>query len=125
MHAASPKGFAAVARDTADAPLDLHRLMVPRPAATFFMRMRGDSMRPILHPGDLLVIDRSLKPRPGRLVVAAMGGEHIVRRWERDERGTILRAENPRHEPIRPEEMEGYAMFGVVTWVARETKDET
>jgi DNA polymerase V len=119
MHAASPKGFAAVARDSADAPLDLHRLMVPRPAATFFMRMRGDSMRPRLRKGDLLVVDRSLDPGPGRLVVAAVEGEHLVRRWERDPSGdgAILLAEDPKHAPIRTAEVSDFTLFGVVTWV--------
>lgn len=120
MHAASPKGFAAVARDTADAPLDLHRLMVPRPAATFFMRMRGDSMRPVLRPGDLLVVDRSLNPGPGRLVVAAVNGEHLVRRWERDASGELLRAENPRREPLRIAEIADFVVFGVVTWIVKD-----
>ncbi len=126
MHPASPRGFAAVARDHAEAPLDLHRLMVPRPAATFFMRMRGDSMRPLLREGDLLVVDRSLDPRPGRLVVAALDGHHVVRRWERDPAGVgaVLRAENPKHEPIRTAEAPDFVLFGVVTWVAREMFNE-
>ncbi len=124
MHAASPKGFAAVARDHAAAPLDLHRLMVPRPVATFFMRMRGNAMRPVLEPGDLLVVDRSLRPRPGSLVVAAVDGEHVVRRWERDARGPLLVARDPRHPPIRLQEAGEDMLFGVVTWVARETKDD-
>jgi DNA polymerase V len=124
MHAASPKGFAAVARDSADAPLDLHRLMVPRPAATFFMRMRGDSMRPLLREGDLLVVDRSLKPRTGGLVVAVVDEEHIVRRWERDPSseprdGAILRAENPKHPPLRTGEIPDFVLFGVVTWIVK------
>lgn len=119
MHAASPKGFAAVARDTADAPLDLHRLMVPHPAATFFMRMRGDSMRPRLRKGDLLVVDRSREPRPGRLIVAAVNGEHLVRRWERDPsgEGALLMAEDPKHAPMRTAEIPDFIVFGVVTWV--------
>lgn len=82
MEPASPRGFAAVARDHAEAPLDLHTLMVTHPVATFFMRMQGDAMAPLIHPGDLLVVDRSLSPRPGHIVVAAADGRWVTRRWD-------------------------------------------
>lgn len=85
MHAASPKGFAAVARDQAGAKLDLHDLMVPRPAATFFMRASGDAMAPFLCDGDLMVVDRSLAPRDGQVVVVSVDGRWIARRWEYEE----------------------------------------
>ncbi len=120
MHPASPRGFAAVARDHAEAPLDLHRLMVQRPASTFFMKMRGDAMRPSLREGDLLVVDRSLDPRPGRLVVAAVDGSFIVRRWERAGKEAVLRAENPKHPPLHVSDCEDFRLFGVVTWVTRD-----
>lgn len=71
-----------MARDHAEAPLDLHALIVRHPAATFFMRMQGDAMAPLIHPGDLLVVDRSLSPRPGHLVVASADGRWVTRRWE-------------------------------------------
>lgn len=120
MHAASPKGFAAVARDHAEAPLDLHRLMVPRPAATFFMRMQGDAMAPSIRPGDLLVVDRSLEPRANQIVVFAARDEFLVRRWERTPQGVVLRAENPCHPPRRADDLEDFRLFGVVTWTVKE-----
>ena len=120
MHAASPKGFAAVARDHAEAPLDLHRLMVPRPAATFFMRMQGDAMAPSIRSGDLLVVDRSLTPRSGQLIVAAVDGAFLVRRWNRTPHGTILRPDNPGHPALRIETLEDFRLFGVVTWSVKD-----
>lgn len=145
MHPASPRGFAAVARDHAAAALDLHELIVVHPAATFFMRMRGDAMTPLIHAGDLLVVDRSLTPRPGRIVVASVDGRWLTRRWEQhpahgaaphDGRtcgGTprpssagarapwdiVLRAENPRYPALRPDITADLRLFGVVTWIAR------
>ncbi len=77
-----------MARDHAEAPLDLNTLMVARPAATFFMRMRGDAMAPFIHDGDLLVVDRSLTPRPGHIVVASADGRWLTRRWDRLPAGT-------------------------------------
>lgn len=122
MHAASPKGFAAVARDHAEAPLDLHRLMVPRPAATFFMKMQGDAMMPFIRPGDLLVVDRSLEPRANQIVVFAAHGEFLARRWTRTPQGIVLCAENPRHAPRRVSDLEDFRLFGVVTWTVAEMR---
>lgn len=69
-------GFPSPAEEVAEASLDLHALLVRRPAATFFLRMRGDAMRRAgVYEGDLLVVDRSLRPTPGRLVVLATTGE--------------------------------------------------
>lgn len=125
MHAASPKGFAAVARDHAGAALHLHELMVPHPAATFFMRASGDAMAPFLCNGDLMVVDRSRPPRDGLIVVVSVDGRWIARRWEHDEgespeeRGVILRADNPRYPVLRATRVAELEVFGVVTWVAR------
>ncbi|OLP20083.1 hypothetical protein BST81_02265 [Leptolyngbya sp. 'hensonii'] len=66
--------------------LDLNALLVKRPAATFFMRVAGDRMAgDCIHDGDLLVVDRSLPPVAGKLVVAALAGELVVRRIHRVE----------------------------------------
>jgi DNA polymerase V len=122
MHAASPKGFAAVVRDHAEAPLDLHRLMVPRPAATFFMRQQGDAMAPALSAGDLLVVDRSLTPRTGSIVIAAANGSYLARRWARTPHGVMLEADNPKHPSLRVDNIEDFKLFGVVMWVVKEMK---
>jgi DNA polymerase V len=54
-------------------PLNLQALLVPRPHATVLLRVSGHSMREAgIHPGDLLVVDRSLPPRPGQIVVAQL-----------------------------------------------------
>jgi DNA polymerase V len=128
MHPASPRGFAAVARDHAEAELDLHRLMVPRPAATFFMKARGDAMYPFIRAGDLLVVDRSLEPRDGQVVIAAADGEFLARRFERENttsgNGALLRADNPKHPILRTADIADFRVFGVVTWVVREMRNE-
>ena len=77
-------GFPSPAEDVAESSLDLQALMAPRPAATFFLRMRGDAMRGAgVFAGDILVVDRSLRPAPRRLVALAIGGELRVRRYLR------------------------------------------
>ncbi len=77
-------GFPSPAEDVAERSLDLQALVVRRPAATFFLRMRGDAMqRAGVFAGDILVVDRSLRPTARRLIVLAVAGELLVRRYIR------------------------------------------
>ncbi len=78
-------GFPSVADDYAEPALNLHTLLVPRPGATFFMRAEGISLpgEGIL-AGDLLVVDRSLEARPGRIIVAVVNGVLRLRRLGRE-----------------------------------------
>lgn len=77
-------GFPSPADDYVEARIDLNRELIPSPLSTFFMRVCGDAMRGDgIVDGDLLVIDRSLEPRPGRVVVAAHAGRFLVRRLVR------------------------------------------
>ncbi|MEB3168346.1 MAG: translesion error-prone DNA polymerase V autoproteolytic subunit [Synechococcaceae cyanobacterium] len=74
-------GFPSPADDYVEARIDLNRELIPSPLSTFFMRVCGDAMRGDgIVDGDLLVIDRSLEPRPGRVVVAVHAGRFLVRR---------------------------------------------
>jgi DNA polymerase V len=76
-------GFPSPADDYVEARIDLNLALIPRPLATFFMRVSGDAMAGDgILDGDLLVIDRSLEARPGQVVVATHGGAFIVRRLE-------------------------------------------
>lgn len=81
----SASGFPSPAEDVAESSLDLQALMVRRPAATFFLRMRGEAMRGAgVFAGDLLVVDRSLRPTARRLIVLAVDGALLVRRYLRE-----------------------------------------
>jgi DNA polymerase V len=74
-------GFPSPADDYVEARIDLNIELIPRPLSTFFMRVCGDALRGDgIVDGDLLVIDRSVTPRPGMVVVATWGGAFILRR---------------------------------------------
>lgn len=115
-----PAGFPSPADDYIERELDLHELLIDHPAATYYVRMSGDSMKGAgLINGDILVVDRSIEARHKSIVVAAVDGEFTVKRlWKRD--GVVeLRAENPRYQTVQIQEGEGLVVFGVVVGMVR------
>ena len=84
-------GFPSPAEQYQEPPLDLNELLVKRPAATFFVRVQGDSMTGAgIQDGDLLVVDRSLRPADGDIIIASVDGDFTVKtlRLGNGERGT-------------------------------------
>lgn len=110
-------GFPSPAEGYAGRPLDLNELLVQRPAATFFVRACGDSMvGAAIQDGDILVVDRSLEPRQGTIVIACVNGEFTVKFLQRQPNGQVcLVAANPRYAPILLNDSQEVEIFGVVT----------
>ena len=78
-------GFPSAAEGYEDEPLNLHNWLVLNPAATFFYRIRGDELRAEhVRDGSILVVDRSLHPRLGRLVIIEEAGAFVVCRFQAD-----------------------------------------
>lgn len=81
-------GFPSPAEQYQEQPLDLNELLVKRPAATFFVRVQGDSMICAgISDGDLLVVDRSLRPSDGDIIIACVDGEFTVKRYREEGTG--------------------------------------
>lgn len=113
-----PAGCSSPAEDCQDASPDFDEHLVRNPAATFFARTSGDSMLGAgIHSGDILVVDRSLEPAHGRVVVAAVDGELTVKRMYKVDGRVRLVAENPAHAPLEPGPESQVEYWGVVTWV--------
>ena len=113
-----PAGFPSPADDYIEGKLDLNRHLIKHPAATFFVRVSGDSMIDAgIHSGDLLVVDRSLDAVDGNVIVAALDGELTVKRLSK--RGEILRLlpANTDYQPIEILTQQTFEIFGVVTTV--------
>lgn len=110
-------GFPSPADDHLDTDIDLHAHVVKRPASTYFVRAEGDSMQGDgIYDGDLLVVDRSLDPLAGRVVIVALDGELTVKRIEYVGQRAYLSASNPRYRPI-PLMSQETQVWGVVTHV--------
>ncbi len=109
-------GFPSPADDYVDKTLDLNELLIQKPAATFFVRAQGESMLGAgIHPNDILVVDRSIEPVPGKIVICALNGELTVKRLERDGEQWKLQAENSAYPDIVIYEELEMVIWGVVT----------
>jgi DNA polymerase V len=113
-----PAGFPSPAEDYLEKRLDLNEHLVARPEATYFVRVSGDSMIGAgIHHGDLLVVDRSLDPKPGNVVIALVDGEFTVKRLRRTAIGLELAPENPDYGVIPLSEERDFQVWGVVLHV--------
>lgn len=111
-------GFPSPADDYIEGQLDLNELLVKHPAATFFVRVTGDSMLGAgIHHEDILVVDRSLEAGHGNVVIAIVDGELTVKRLYRQNGQVRLLAENPDYPPIELTEETSCEIWGVVTSV--------
>lgn len=111
-------GFPSPADDHLERPLDLHELLVEHPAATFFVRARGDSMVGAgIQSGDMLIVDRSLHAASGAIVVARIDGEFTVKRFVQEKKRIRLVAEHPGFPPIEVTQDSDFQVWGVVTYV--------
>jgi len=109
-------GFPSPADDYVEKNLDLNELLVQKPAATFFVRAQGESMLGAgIHPNDILVVDRSIEPVAGKIVICALNGELTVKRLARENRQWRLKAENPAFADIAVHEDLDMVIWGVVT----------
>lgn len=111
-----PAGFPSPADDFIANRLDLNEHLILHPAATFFVRVAGDSMIGAgITDGDILIVDRSLEPADGKVVIAVISGELVVKRLRRTEKGWLLLAENDDYPPIEVGEEGEFEVWGVVT----------
>ena len=109
-------GFQSPAQDYIEKRLDLNERYIHHPAATFFMRVDSDAMTGVgIFSRDILIVDRSLEPKHRKIVVAAVGGELIVRRLHDDDGDLSLIPENPEYETIEIKNCGHSSIWGVVT----------
>ena len=114
--ASCPAGFPSPADDYIEDRLDLNEQLIKNPASTFFVRVSGSSMRDAgIHDEDILVVDRSLEPRDGRVIIAVIDGELSVKRLRFKGGKPVLQPENSEYESIEINRQDDFRIWGVVT----------
>ena len=109
-------GFPSPAADYEEGKLDLNKHLIKNPAATFFVRVTGDSMlKAGIHSGDLLVVDRSIETRDKNVVIAVVNGELTVKRIRIRKNKLMLIAENDAYQNQEINDQTDFEVWGVVT----------
>jgi DNA polymerase V len=118
VRTANATGFGAAADDFMERGIDLNEQLVKNKPATFFFRMKGDAMTGVgIFDNDVLIVDRSLKLLDGKIIIAILNGELLVRRFHKNFSSAFLIPENPRLKTINLAEFSDFAVWGVVTYV--------
>jgi len=117
---ANATGFGAAADDYMERGIDLNEQLVRNKPATFFMRVSGSSMiNAGITDGDIVIVDRSIKPKSGKIVIAVIDGEMLIRRLEIAMNKMRLVPETPKLATIDVSEFSDFKIWGVVIYVIR------
>ncbi len=117
---ANATGFGAAADDYMERGIDLNEQLVRNKPATYFMRVTGNSMvNAGISDGDIAIVDRSIKPVSGKIVIAVLDGEMLIRRFEKALNRIRLIPETSRLSPIEVSEFNDCKIWGVVVYVIK------
>ncbi|MEI6696565.1 MAG: translesion error-prone DNA polymerase V autoproteolytic subunit [Bacteroidota bacterium] len=113
-------GFPSPADDFLDNSIDLNKELIKNPNATFYGRVKGDSMKDAgIHHGDLLIIDKSLRPMDGKIAVCYIDGEFTVKKIKIGKDCCWLIAANENYPPIRVTAENDFIIWGIVVHVVK------
>lgn len=113
-------GFPSPAQDHLEMKISLDDLLHIGSPHIYLVRVIGESMRDIgLFDGDLMVVDRSMEPRPNAIVIASLNGEPFVKRFTLENGQIVLRSENKKYAPRYVMEGDQFEVWGVVTGAVR------
>lgn len=116
-------GFPSPAQDYMTGCIDLNKELVRHPEATFYGRVVGDSMIDAgVSEGDVLVIDKSLRPSEGDMCVCFVDGEFCLKKVSFKDGIVVLHSANPRYAPIVLNEWNDFTLWGVVTYIIKKVR---
>lgn len=111
-------GFLTPTEDFKDGKLDLNQHLITNPPASFFVRVKGDSMVGAgIYEGSLLLVDRSIEAVPEKIIIAVVNGEMTVKRLKKKNGVLVLSPENPAYSDIEITPEREFSSWGVVTAV--------
>ena len=103
--------------------IDLNEELIRNPAATFLVRVKGESMRDAgIHAGDVLIVDKSLTPTDRKIVVAMIDGNFTVKRYRKYAGRIFLEAANENFRSIQIGEDQELTIWGAVTYIIHKAK---
>jgi DNA polymerase V len=113
-------GFPSPAADFDETRISIDQIVVKNKDATFYARAKGNSMiNAGIDNGDILVIDKSIEPRDGKIAVCFIDGEFTVKRIKILENSILLMPENEKFKPILVTEENELIIWGIVTYVVK------
>lgn len=117
-----PAGFPSPAEDFLEKRLDLNEYLIKNKSATFLIKVYGDSMMNAgIFDGDMLVIDRSVQPSSGKIILGVLNGEFTVKRMEKRRNKLFLVPENKKFDSIEITNEMDFKIWGVVTFAIHKT----
>lgn len=118
---ANATGFGAAADDYMERGIDLNEQLIKNKPATFFMKVKGGSMHKAgIGNGDVVIVDRSISAKNGKIVIAVVDGEMMIRRLEKTGDKLRLIPESDLLSPLEIDEFQSCEIWGVVTYVIKE-----
>ncbi len=112
-------GFPSPAEDWIEGRLDLNRHLIKHPAATFYMRVIGDSMGDEIREGDILVVDRAAEAEDGDIVIVRIFNDFTVKKLSFKDGKILLLASNEAYAPIEITDEMDFEVWGKVLWSIR------
>jgi DNA polymerase V len=110
-------GFPSPAEDFIERKLDLNEYLIKNPSATFLVKVNGNSMiNAGIYNGDILIVDRSLEPSDGKVVIGVINGEFTVKRISKKGKKFFLNPENDKFKAIEINEDMDFKIWGVVVY---------
>jgi DNA polymerase V len=120
VHMANASGFGAAADDYMERGIDLNEQLIRNKPATFFMKVSSNSMiNAGIFDGDIIIVDKSIKPQNGKIVVAVIDGEMLIRRYEKTMNRLRLIPETSKLAVLEVSEFMDFKIWGVVTYIIR------
>ena len=114
-------GFPSPAEDYIEIGIDLNKYLIKNPISTFFLRVSGNSMNNAgIYNNDLLIIDRSINPHPGHIVVALLDGEFTLKRLIKEKDNYYLKADKENYPAINLYEYIDIQIWGVAIYSIHE-----
>lgn len=112
-------GFPSPAGDYIEESIDLNKFVIKNKSATFYARVDGSSMEPILRDGDLIVIDRSLTPSSNDIVLCYIDGDFTVKTVQKTPNAIYLVPANPAYDNIEVTPDNNFIVWGIITFSIR------